>query len=331
MADKSYRDAVIEALDEELSRDPTVFLLGEDVGRMGGNFATTRGLFNKYGAERVRDTAISEDAIVGVALGAAIAGFRPVPEVMFSSFLGCCMDELSNHVSQIYYVSNGKCVPRLTLRTVNVFGRSSGCHHSGRPEASLMHLPGLVVLAPSSPYDVKAMLKYAIRADDPVVFIENALLYGSAIGPVGGENDLVPFGKAAIVKPGSDVTLVAYSATVQLAITAATALERQGISAEVLDLRSLAPLDDEAILQSVNKTGRVIIVEEDVRTCGAGAEVMARVTEHAWDTLLAAPARIAAADVPVPFSPPLEEAIGPTVKAVVDAAIRLCEKRKPAS
>jgi pyruvate/2-oxoglutarate/acetoin dehydrogenase E1 component len=172
----TVRDAVVEALDEELAHDPRTLLLGEDVGRMGGNFATTRGLFERYGAERVRDTPISEDAIVGVALGAAIGGWRPVAEVMFSSFLGCAMDELWNHVSQLHYISNGRCVPRMTLRTVNVFGRSSGGHHSGRPEAALAHIPGLVVLAPATPADTKAMLKSAIRSEDPVVFIEHAML-----------------------------------------------------------------------------------------------------------------------------------------------------------
>lgn len=326
MVELTYRDAVIAALDEELANDPMVFLMGQDVGRMGGNFATTRGLYEKYGAERIRDTPISEDAIVGVALGAGIAGFRPVPEVMFSSFLGCCMDELQNHMSQIYYVSAGLCIPRLTLRTVNVFGRSSGCHHSGRPEASLMHLPGLVVLAPATPYDVKAMLKYAIRSDDPVVFIENALLYGSLRGPIGGQDDFVPFGKASVARSGSDITLISYSGTVRLALAAASVLERRGISSEVIDLRSLAPLDEQAILDSVTKTRRILVVEEDVRTCGVGAEVITRVTEKAWDILAGPPVRIAAADVPVPFSPPLEEAIGPSAKAVVESAFMLCQR-----
>jgi acetoin:2,6-dichlorophenolindophenol oxidoreductase subunit beta len=325
----SYRDAVVEALDEELARDESVFLMGQDVGRMGGNFATTRGLFAKYGAERVRDTPISEDAIVGVALGAAIGGQRPVAEVMFSSFLGCCMDEICNHVSQLFYVSQGLCVPRLTLRTVNVLGRSSGCHHSGRPESGLMHLPGLVVLAPATPYDVKAMLKQAIRAEDPVVFIEHAMLYGSETGPVGGPDDLVPFGKARTARSGSDVTLACYSATVRLCLAAAAALERAGVSAEVLDLRSLAPLDDEALFASVARTRRLVVVEEDVRTAGAGAEIVARVTENLWDSLAAAPARVAAADTPVPFSPALEEAIVPTASAVVAAALRQMDGRAP--
>lgn len=328
MSDISYRDAIVEALDEELGRDEDVFLFGQDVGEMGGNFATTRGLFPKYGAERVRNTPISEDAIVGLAIGASIAGKRPVAEVMFSSFLGCCWDELCNHASQLHYVSNGACIPRFTLRTVNVFGRSSGGHHSGRPEASLVHLPGLVVVAPSNPYDAKAMLKYAIRSDDPVIFVENAMLYGSEIGPVGGEDDLVPFGRAKIVREGSDVTMLTYSGTVKTGITAATVLERRGISAEVIDLRSLAPLDDDTVLGSVRATGRVVIVEEDSKTAGMGAEIAARVTEGAWDNLLGPPIRIAAADTPVPFSPPLEEAIAPTTSAVISTAARLCEDQK---
>lgn len=325
MTEISYRDAVVEALDEELARDPDVFLMGQDIGPMGGNFATTRGLFDRYGPDRVRDTPISEDAIAGMALGAGIQGRRPVAEIMFSSFLGCAWDELCNHISQLHYISGGACVPRLTLRTVNVFGRSSGGHHSGRPESALVHLPGLVVLAPATAYDVKAMLKYAIRSDDPVVFLENAILYGSVSGPVGGEDDLVPFGRAQVVREGTDVTLVGYSGTVQLASTAAAVLDRRQVSAEVVDLRSLAPLDDETLLGSVAKTGRLIVVEEDSRTAGMGAEILARVTEHAWGALVAPPVRIAAADTPVPFSPPLEEAIAPTTAQVVDAALRLCE------
>ncbi len=302
MRETSYRDAVVEAQDEELARDPRVFLMGEDVGRMGGNFATTRGLFARYGADRVRDTPISEDAIIGVALGAAVAGYRPVAEIMFSSFLGCAMDELSNHVSQIYYVSGGLCVPRLTIRTVNVLGRSSGCHHSGRPEAWFMHQPGLVVVAPATPYDVKAMLKYSIRSDAPVLFLEAGLLYGSVPGPGG-----------------------AYSGSVRIAAAAANALDRLGVSAEVIDLRSLAPLDEATLFGSVARTRRMIVVEQDVRTAGVGAEIAQRVVEQLWDQLAAPPARVAAADTPVPFSPTLEEAIQPTATAVVQAALRLMQ------
>lgn len=316
----SYRDAIVEALGEELERDDRVFLMGEDVGAMGGNFATTRGLHARFGDARVRDTPISEDAIAGVAIGAAIQGFRPVAEIMFSSFLGCCWDELSNHMSQLSYVSNGLCVPRLTLRTVNVFGRSSGGHHSGRPEAQLMHIPGVVIVAPATPYDAKAMLKHSIRSDDPVIFIENAMLYGPVSGPVGGPDDLVGPGRARVVREGSDVTLLGYSGTVRMCQAAATVLDRFGVSAEVVDLRSLAPLDDETILASVAKTRRVVIAEEDTRTAGVGAEVSARIVEALFCELAAAPARVAAADTPVPFSPVLEEAVAPTVSAVVAAA-----------
>jgi pyruvate dehydrogenase E1 component beta subunit len=323
----SYRDAVVEAQDEELAADPRVFLMGEDVGHMGGNFATTRGLFAKYGADRVRDTPISEDAIIGIALGASLAGWRPVAEIMFSSFLGCGMDEIATHVSQIHYVSGGACIPRLTIRTVNVLGRSSGCHHSGRPEAWFMHLPGLAVVAPATPYDVKAMLKYAIRSDDPVLFIEDGLLYGSASGPVGGPDDLVPFGLARITRPGADVTLAAYSGAVRIAEAAASALDRLGIGAEVVDLRSLVPLDESTLFESIGRTRRLVIVEQDVRTAGVGAEIAARVTEELWDTLAAPPARVAAADTPVPFSPVLEEAIMPTAAAVVRAVTGMMDRR----
>ncbi len=327
----TVRDAVIEALDEELDHDPTVFLMGQDVGAMGGNFATTRGLFAKHGRSRVRDTPISEDAMVGTALGAAIAGRRPIVEVMFSAFLGCCMDEIANHMSQIYYVSRGRAVPRMTLRTVNVFGRSSGCHHSGRPESWLMHLPGLVVLCPSNPADTKGMLKYAIRSDDPVVFIENALLYGEA-GPRPAPGELIPFGSAAVVREGTDITILTYSAAVRRAVAAAQALATRGISVEVVDLRSLAPLDVDTILQSVAKTGRLITLSEDVRTAGVGAELCALVTENLFDQLHANPVRIAAADTPVPFAPVLEEAIAPSVARVVAAGIAMMESAaSPAS
>ena len=318
----TVRDAVIEAMDEEIERDPTVFLMGQDVGAMGGNFATTRGLFDKYGPDRVRDTPISEDAMVGAALGAAIAGRRPIVEVMFSAFLGCCMDEIANHMSQIHYVSRGQAVPRMTLRTVNVFGRSSGCHHSGRPESWLMHLPGLVVLAPSSPADTKGMLKYAIRSDDPVVFVENAMLYGSS-GPRPAEEELIGFGKASVLREGTDITVLAYSGSVRQAVAASQVLATRGISLEVVDLRSLAPLDTDTIFSSVAKTRRLITISEDVRTGGVGAELCSLVTEQMFGELLAAPARIAAADTPVPFAPVLEEAIAPTTSRLVASAISM--------
>lgn len=318
------RDAIIEALDEELANDPTVFLMGQDIGPMGGNFATTRGLYPKWGADRVRDTPISEDAMVGAALGASIMGRRPVVEVMFSSFLGCCMDELCNHVAQLYYVSNGKAVPRMTLRTVNVLGRSSGCHHSGRPEAWLMHLPGLVVVTPSTPRDTKGMLKYAIRSDDPVVFLEHAMLYNES-GVRGPEGELIPYGQARVVRDGDDVTIVAYSAGLRLAHAAADVLALRGIAAEVVDLRSLAPLDLDTVLTSAAKTRRVVVVSEDVYTAGVTAELAALVGEKLYGDLVAAPVRIAAADTPVPFAPGLEEAISPTASRITAAAVRLTD------
>lgn len=325
----TVRDAIVEAIGEEIDRDPAVFLMGQDVGAMGGNFATTRGLFDKYGPDRVRDTPISEDAMVGAALGAAIAGRRPIVEVMFSAFLGCCMDEIANHMSQIYYVSRGQAVPRMTLRTVNVFGRSSGCHHSGRPESWLMHLPGLVVLAPSSPADTKGMLKYAIRSDDPVVFLENAMLYG-ARGPRPPEDELIGFGKASVVTEGTDITVLAYSGSVRQAAAAAQVLAARGISLEVIDLRSLAPLDTDTIFTSVAKTRRLITISEDVRTGGVGAELCSLVTERMFGELLAAPVRIAAADTPVPFAPVLEEAIAPTTSRLVASAVQLMDARPAA-
>jgi pyruvate/2-oxoglutarate/acetoin dehydrogenase E1 component len=319
----SYRDAVIQALDEEMARDPEVFLFGQDVGRMGGNFATTRGLFGKYGADRVRDTAISEDAIVGAAIGASVCGLRPVAEIMFSSFLGCCWDELINHASQLHYVSNGAISPRLTIRTVNVLGRSSGCHHSGRPEAALMHIPGLAVVAPANPQDVKGLLKASIRSDNPVVFIENALLYGERCELDAAAPELVELGRARTVRNGSDLTILSYSGSVRIAVAAALVLQGSGISAEVLDLRTLAPLDVDGIAGSVARTTRAIVVEEDVRTCGVGAEIIALLCELIGADLDRPPARVAAADVPVPFSPVLEEAIVPTVLNVVNTARRL--------
>jgi acetoin:2,6-dichlorophenolindophenol oxidoreductase subunit beta len=319
----SYRDAVIQALDEEMARDPEVFLLGQDVGRMGGNFATTRGLFGKYGPDRVRDTAISEDAIVGAAIGASVCGLRPVAEIMFSSFLGCCWDELINHASQLHYVSNGTISPRLTIRTVNVLGRSAGCHHSGRPEAALMHIPGLAIVAPADPRDVKGLLKASIRSDNPVVFIEHALLYGERCELDPAAPELVELGRARTLRSGSDLTILSYSGGVRIAAAAALVLQNGGISAEVLDLRTLAPLDVDGIVGSVARTMRAIVVEEDVRTCGVGAEIIALLCELIGGDLDRPPVRVAAADVPVPFSPVLEEAIVPTVLKVVTAARRL--------
>lgn len=319
----SYRDAVIEALDEEMERDPDVFILGEDVGRMGGNFATTRGLWAKYGETRVRDTPISEDAILGTALGASIQGLRPVAEIMFSSFLGCAMDEIWNHIGTIHYVTRGLCVPRLTIRTVNVIGRSSGAHHSGRPESALMHVPGIVVVAPATAFDAKAMLKFSVRADDPVVFIEHALLYASAQGDLGGSEDLVPFGKASVRRFGDDVTLVGYSGSVRTVDSAARALERKGIQATVIDLRSLNPWDREAVCKAAARTHNLVVVEEDSLTAGVGAEVAASVAEELGPQTVTCIRRLAAGDSPVPFAPVLEEAIMPSVAKVIDTASAL--------
>jgi pyruvate/2-oxoglutarate/acetoin dehydrogenase E1 component len=323
MCEITFSQAINEALREEMRRDPMIVTHGEDIAAIGGNFGVTKGLLEEFGPERVKDTPISEDAIVGLSLGAAMVGVRPVAEIMFSSFLGCCMEELFNQVAAIRYMSGGQFNLPLVIRTTNSLGRSGAAQHSGRTEAWIMHTPGLKVAIPFTPYDAKGLLKTAIRGQDPVVFFEHALLYYGIKGPVPEEDYTIPFGVADVKREGSDVTIVAYSIMVKKALDAAEILAGEGIEAEVVDPRTLVPLDVDTIVDSVKKTNRLIVASEECGRAGVNGEIAFRVIEEAFDYLDAPIARVTAANVPVPFSPPLEEFIMPKVGDIVQTAHRI--------
>ena len=314
-----FRDALREALREEMRRDPSVFLLGEDIGRYwGGAFKVTEGLAEEFGDERVRDTPISESAIIGTGVGAAITGMHPVAEIMFGDLTALAVDQIANQAAKIRYMSGGQAKCPLVIRTPFGAGVNIASHHSQSLEALFMHFPGLYVAAPSTPYDAKGLLKTAIRGNNPVLFCEHKLLY-----PIEGEvpehEYTVPFGVADIKREGSDVTVVATLYMVHKALKAANELDREGVSAEVVDPRTLTPLDKEAIARSVKKTGRIVIVTEDCKTAGVSAEIAAVVAEEALDYLDAPIKRVAEPDTPIPFSPSLEQYVIPDEKAIIKA------------
>jgi len=323
MREITFAQAINEALREEMSRDPMVVMLGEDIGLIGGNFGVTKGLQAEFGSDRVRDTPISEDAIVGLSLGAALVGVRPVAEIMFSTFLGCCMEQLVNQVAAIRYMSGGQCAVPLVVRTANSLGRSGAAQHSGRNEAWIMHIPGIKLAIPATPYDAKGLLKTAIRSNDPVLFFEHAMAYYGVKGPVPEEEYTIPFGVAEVKRPGKDLTIVAYQMMVKKALEAADVLAERGIEAEVVDPRTLVPLDMETIVRSVKKTNRVIVAGEETTTAGVCAEIGFRIMQETFDYLDAPVERVASADVPVPFSPPLEKRMMAGTEDIIAAAERL--------
>ena len=315
----TYRDALREALREEMTRDASVFLLGEDIGRYwGGAFKVTDTLAEEFGDERVRDTPISESAIVGTAVGAAITGMRPVAEIMFGDLTALAMDQIVNQAAKIRYMFGGQAKCPLVVRTPFGAGVNIASHHSQSLEAWFMHAPGLYVAAPSSPFDAKGLLKTAIRGENPVLFCEHKLLY-----PIEGdvpENEyLLPFGVADVKKEGSDVTLVATMFMVHKALGAAKRLREDGVNVEVIDPRTLTPLDTETICNSVKKTGRMVVASEDCRTAGVSAEIAAIVAEKVIDYLDAPIKRVTAYDSPIPFSPPLEQFIIPSEQSIIQA------------
>ena len=324
MRELTYWQAVQEALREEMTRDPRVFLMGEDIGVYGGAFGATRGLLAEFGAERVRCTPISEATVVGAATGAALTGMRPVVEIMFMDFVTLAMDQLANHAAKFRYMYGPQARVPLVVRTPAGGGRSYGATHSQSLEAWFLHVPGLKVIAPATPADAKGLLKTAIRDDDPVLCVEHKRLYATT-GPVPDGDVLAPLGQAAVRREGADVTLVTYSYYVSVALQAADELAQQGIDAEVVDLRTLAPLDTETVLDSVRKTGRVVCIEEGTRTGGVGAEIVARIAEDAYEYLDAPVRRIATPDVPIPFSPVLEELALPTAETIVRTTLELVD------
>lgn len=319
----TYAEAVRTALSEEMRRDPAVFLLGEDIGIYGGAFAVTRGMFEEFGEERVRDTPISEAAIAGAAIGAALTGMRPVAEIQFSDFLGLTMDQLINQAAKIRFMFGGKARVPLVMRAPLGSGTGAAAQHSQSMEAWFAHVPGLKVVLPATPADVKGLLIAAIRDDNPVVFLEHKLLYRQK-GPVPAGEYMIPLGVSDIKRTGTDVTIIALSIMVPRALAAAERLHAEGIEAEVIDPRTLRPLDDAPIIASVKKTGRVLIVHEAVEMGGFGGELAARIASSEAFYYLDAPIRrLAGKDVPIPYNPMLERAAVPQEDDIVANARRL--------
>ena len=319
-----YKDALVEAMREEMERDEKVFVMGEDVAIYGGAYGATKGLYEQFGEERVRDTAISESAIVGAAIGTAITGMRPIAEIMYIDFITQAMDQLVNQAAKMRYMFGGKTTVPMVLRTEGGAGRCIAAHHSQSLEAWIMHAPGLYLVMPSTPYDAKGLLKASIRNDNPVVFIEHKMLYGMK-GEVPEEEYIIPLGVADIKKQGSDVTIVAYSRQLHVAMEAAAELEKDNISAEVIDPRTLKPLDLDTILTSVKKTSKLVIVSEGYKTGNVASEIAMLVMEHGFDLLDGPIKRVCAVDVPVPMSPVLEDAAIPNKQNVIDAVKEVCQ------
>jgi pyruvate/2-oxoglutarate/acetoin dehydrogenase E1 component len=314
----TYSEAINEALREEMTRDPSVFILGEDVGVMGGVFGVTAGLIQQFGEARVLDTPISETGIIGAALGAAMMGMRPVAEIMFGDFLGCAGDQLINQVAKARYMSGGKARVPLTIRVTTGAPGAAAAQHSQSPEAWFMNVPGLKIVTPATPADAKGLLKSAIRGEDPVLFFEHKMLY-AAKGEVPEGDYVIPFGQANVQRQGQQVTIIAIGGMLQHALAAADELAADGISCEVIDPRTLVPLDVSTLVASVRKTGRVIIAHEAHKRSGPGAEIAALLAEHALDYLDAPIKRVAAKNVPLPYAPALEQFVLPGKDDIVAA------------
>ena len=325
----TYAEALNEALREEMRRDPAVFVMGEDVAGWGGGgvFGVTKGLVEEFGAERIRDTPISEEAIAAVATGAAATGSRPVAEIMYVDFIGLAMEPIVNQAAKLRYMFGGKAKVPLVIRAQEGAGRGNAAQHSQSLEAWFCHIPGLKVVTPSTPADAKGLLKSAIRDDNPVIFLEHKVLYFSK-GPVPEGDQTVPLGVADIKRPGRDVTVVGIHTMVGKAITAAEQLSAEGIELEVIDPRTLVPLDLDTIVESVKKTGRLIVSHEAYTRGGYGAEIITSVIDAAFDYLDAPPLRVCARNVPVPYSASLEQAALPQVEDLVAAARALVNRER---
>ncbi|MFH0963484.1 MAG: alpha-ketoacid dehydrogenase subunit beta [Planctomycetota bacterium] len=319
----TYRDAVNEALREEMRRDERVFLIGEDIGTNGNVFKVLRGLIDEFGMDRVIDTPISETAIIGAALGAAATGMRPVPEIMFADFLCCAMDQIMNQVAKMRYMSGGQAMLPITIRTQNGAGMGAAAQHSQSLTALFMHVPGLLIVTPSTPCDAKGLLKTSIREDNPVLFFEHKSLY-NVEGEVPEGDFTIPLGEAEVKRKGKDVTVVAVSFMVHKALAAAAELAKEGIEAEVVDPRTLVPFDKERLFASLEKTGKLVIVDEDCKRNGVGAEIAAVVAEEAFDLLDAPPKRVSTPNTPIPCSSVLEKHVIPDESDVVRAVRELC-------
>jgi pyruvate/2-oxoglutarate/acetoin dehydrogenase E1 component len=321
MAVMTFLEAIRQGIGEEMERDPSVFLLGEDIGAYGGAFKVTAGMLEKFGEERVIDTPISESAIVGAAVGAALMGMRPVAEMQFMDFVSCGFDQIVNMAAKIHY-RWGPAVP-LVVRGPSGAGVHGGPYHSQSNEMWFVHTPGLKVVVPATAYDAKGLIKASIRDDNPVIFFEHKLLYRRIKEDVPEEDYVVPLGKARVAREGTDIAVITYGAMVWTALEAAEALAREGISLEVVDLRTLLPYDEQAVLASVRKCNKVMLVHEDTRTGGMAGELAALIGEKAFEDLDGPIVRVTSPDTPVPFSPPLEEYFLPNATKVADAARKL--------
>jgi 2-oxoisovalerate dehydrogenase E1 component beta subunit len=319
----TYLEAIREALVEEMRRDPKVFVLGEDVGAYGGAFGVTQGLYDEFGEMRVVDTPISESAIIGISIGAALRGYRPVAEMQFADFITCGFDQIVNQAATLRYRYGGRAAVPIVVRAPSGGNVGGGLYHSQNPEAWFVHRPGLKVVAPSTPYDAKGLLKAAIRDDNPVIYFEHKFLYRRAKGPVPEGDEIVPLGAAAVRRGGSDVTLLTYGAMVTPSLEAADRLAGEGVEVEVIDLRTLLPFDRETIFKSLEKTSRVVIVHEDVKTLGMGAELSAVITEECFDRLDAPVMRVAYPDTHCPFASILEQVNLPNADRIADALRRV--------
>jgi 2-oxoisovalerate dehydrogenase E1 component beta subunit len=323
MREVTYLDAIREALAEEMRRDPKVFVLGEDVGAYGGAFGATQGLYEEFGELRVVDTPISESAIIGVSIGAALRGYRPVAEMQFADFISCGFDQIVNQAATLRYRYGGRASVPIVVRAPSGGGVSGGLYHSQNPEAWFVHRPGLKVVAPSTAYDAKGLLKAAIRDDNPVIYFEHKFLYRRAKGPVPEADEIVPIGIAVTRREGGDATLLTYGAMVTPSLEAADRMAKEGVEVEVIDLRSLMPFDKAAIFASLEKTSRVLVVHEDVKTLGLGAELSATIMEERFDHLDAPVLRVTYPDTHAPFSHVLEASNLPNPDKIVDALRRL--------
>ena len=318
MARITMREAISQALWEEMERDPNVFILGEEVGVWGGTYAVTKGFYDHFGPERVRDTPISEAAIIGSAIGSALTGLRPVAELMTINFAFSAMEHIVNEAAKLHYMFGGQFVLPMVIRTVSGGGRQLGATHSQTPDAVFAHFPGLKVVSPGTPEDAKGLLKSAIRSDDPILFIEHATLYQTR-GEVPEGDYLTPIGESKVQRPGNHVTIITYSKMLEISMKAAEQLTREGIEVEIIDLRSLRPLDMEPVIASFKKTNRAVIVEEGWQSYGVGAEVAARLYEQAFDYVDAPIQRVAQKEVPLPYNRNLEQMALPQVEDVIRA------------
>lgn len=318
MARITMREAISQALWEEMERDSTVFIIGEEVGVWGGTYAVTKGFYDHFGAERVRDTPIAEAAIIGAGIGAAMVGLRPVAELMTINFAFAAMDHIVNQAAKLRSMFGGQFTVPVVIRAVGGGGRQLGATHSQTPDAIFAHFPGLKVVAPGTPEDAKGLLKSAIRSDDPILFIEHATLY-QVRGEVPDEDYTIPIGKSKLQRLGRDVTIITYSKMLEVSTKAADQLSKEGIEVEIIDLRSLRPLDMQPVLESFKKTNRAVIVEEGWKSFGVGSEVMSRIYEQAFDYVDAPIKRVAQKEVPLPYNRNLEQMALPQVADVIQA------------